>query len=52
MVNFYDIMKEIEIEFFDALSSKTSWGKNEIMVLYKNVVAEVLLRRMSEQEED
>lgn len=37
------ILQKIEEIFIAKLQSKTSWGKNEVVILYKEAVNEALL---------
>ena len=39
-----DIFHELERIFAEKISQKTGWGKNEIMIAYKEAVQEVLLK--------
>ena len=41
-----EIIFEIKTRFEKALQAKTGWGKNEIMVLYDNIVIEVLSEQL------
>lgn len=42
-----EIMKEIELRFEKALESKTGWGKNEVLELYRKISSEVYLEKLS-----
>lgn len=41
-----DLLKRIEEIFTLKLQRKTGWGKNEILVEYKNAVNEALLEKL------
>lgn len=43
-----EIMNEIEQRFEQALQSKTGWGKDEVLKLYRKVASDVYLEKMSE----
>jgi len=40
------LLKTIEKIFFNKLQSKTGWGRNEIMQIYKEAVNEALMEMM------
>jgi len=44
-------MKEIEQRFAKALESKTGWGKNEVLELYRSISSEVYLEKLSQMME-
>tara|TARA_R110000868_G_scaffold128318_3_gene336314 strand:- start:678 stop:833 length:156 start_codon:yes stop_codon:yes gene_type:complete len=43
-----EIMNEIEKKFEAALQEKTSWGKNDVLELYRKISSKVYLDRLSE----
>ena len=47
-MNQKELISQIEKRFFDRLQTKTGWGKNEIILIYKNVVNEILLEVLDE----
>lgn len=46
------LIMRIQELFFFALQGKTSWGRNEIMNMYKGAVTQALLENLDQQERD
>lgn len=43
------LLKRIEEIFTEKLQAKTGWGKNEILILYKEAVNEAVLETLDEK---
>lgn len=47
-----NLINKIEEEFLNKISTKNSWGKNEVILLYKEVSLRVLSDAVFEKEEN
>lgn len=41
-----EILSQLREQFKKEVSTKNSWGKNEVLVMYDKVVADVLISRL------
>lgn len=48
----YDVLQELQNEFYERLKAKTSWGRNEIALLYLESINAVLSRRLLKADND
>jgi len=44
------LIKRIEEIFFDKLQSKTGWGRNDVMKIYKEAVNEALMEMIDQHD--
>ena len=48
MISDREILKKIERIFTEKLQAKTGWGKNDVLMVYKDAVNEALLEMLEE----